>query len=302
MLLFKSGRRTTSPSELSVEVTGEDWAEKIVCEICQVLGIPHVHYDLAVELKTGIVGTVCRNIATRQGNGGINSLNVEVEFIASGNAAELILGNVLLSRAIESYPENPANKFKASQHTVAVVIETLDALKRPLDQYCQDLPPGVDTAIDVFIGYVMLDALIANQDRHHENWGALKQKGELSLSPTFDHGAALARNESDRKRSRILCGNDSRLTIEKYAEKARSAFYDDRTAIRPIDTLGTFRLFSERSGKAAKAWQQRLETLTPSVLESIVNRVPTHRMSDMARRFTIELVKFNQSRIMGLHF
>jgi hypothetical protein len=46
----------------------------------------------------------------------------------------------------------------------------------------------------------------------------------------------------------------------------------------------------------------RLDGLTPEVLESIVDRIPAGRMSDMARRFTIELVKFNRSRIMGLRF
>jgi hypothetical protein len=27
--------------------TGEDWAEKIACELAELLGIPHVHYELA---------------------------------------------------------------------------------------------------------------------------------------------------------------------------------------------------------------------------------------------------------------
>ena len=29
--------------------TGEDWAEKIVCELCKLIGLPHVHYELAAE-------------------------------------------------------------------------------------------------------------------------------------------------------------------------------------------------------------------------------------------------------------
>jgi hypothetical protein len=66
--------------------------------------------------------------------------------------------------------------------------------------------------------------------------------------------------------------------------------------------LEAFLRFAQLSPKAAKAWQGRLEGLTPEVLESIVDRIPAERMSDMARRFTIELVKFNRSRIMGLRF
>ena len=29
--------------------TGEDWAEKIACELCALLGLPHVHYEMAFD-------------------------------------------------------------------------------------------------------------------------------------------------------------------------------------------------------------------------------------------------------------
>lgn len=29
--------------------TGEDWAEKVACQLCELLGLPHVHYELAEE-------------------------------------------------------------------------------------------------------------------------------------------------------------------------------------------------------------------------------------------------------------
>jgi len=37
--------------------TGEDWAEKIACELCKELALPHVHYDLAVS--DDVPGVVC---------------------------------------------------------------------------------------------------------------------------------------------------------------------------------------------------------------------------------------------------
>ena len=30
---------------------------------------------------------------------------------------------------------------------------------------------GIVSALDVFVGYLLLDAWIGNTDRHHENWG-----------------------------------------------------------------------------------------------------------------------------------
>ena len=39
--------------------TGEDWSEKVACELCHLLGLPHVHYDLAIwKRRRGVVCTV----------------------------------------------------------------------------------------------------------------------------------------------------------------------------------------------------------------------------------------------------
>ncbi len=31
--------------------TGEDWSEKIASELCAQLGLPHAHYELAIQSK-----------------------------------------------------------------------------------------------------------------------------------------------------------------------------------------------------------------------------------------------------------
>jgi len=64
--------------------TGEDWAEKIACEICRLLGLPHVHYELAHDDGQNVPGVVCANFAARPG--------------------VLLLGNQLLLETDPSYP------------------------------------------------------------------------------------------------------------------------------------------------------------------------------------------------------
>src|SRR5262249_41486813 len=62
--------------------TGEDWAEKIACELCELLGIPHVKYELAELFEAGVYiqpGVVCETCAPRP--------------------IELILGNQLLLKS-----------------------------------------------------------------------------------------------------------------------------------------------------------------------------------------------------------
>lgn len=43
--------------------TGEDWAEKIACELAERLGLPHVVYELAEENGTRTAGVVCETFA-----------------------------------------------------------------------------------------------------------------------------------------------------------------------------------------------------------------------------------------------
>jgi hypothetical protein len=73
-------------------------------------------------------------------------------------------------------------------------------------------PPGFDgpaaaDGFDVFAGYMILDALIANRDRHEQNWAVLTP-GLVSspprISPSYDHASSLGYNEVDKRRKAIL--------------------------------------------------------------------------------------------------
>ena len=46
--------------------TGEDWAEKVACELCELLGLPHVQYELAHDEPANVPGVVCATCAFRQ--------------------------------------------------------------------------------------------------------------------------------------------------------------------------------------------------------------------------------------------
>lgn len=53
----------------------------------------------------------------------------------------------------------------------------------------------------VLDGYLMLDVLIGNQDRHDENWAIIINEvtKDTYLSPSYDHSAGLARGLSDQE-------------------------------------------------------------------------------------------------------
>ena len=194
--------------------TGEDWAEKISCHLCALLGLPHVHYELAQEYERSEPkrpGVICENLAK--------------------SPLSLLLGNQLLWKRDESYPLDQRAKYKVRLHTVDAIVSVLKVLEPPRGWIPAD---DIRSALDVFVGYIMLDCWVANQDRHHGNWGAVQDEhGRLSLSPTFDHGAALARLLTDEERQERLTTRDRNRSISVYVSKAQSACYADVASAIP---------------------------------------------------------------------
>lgn len=260
--------------------TGEDWAEVVACHLAALLGLPHVVYELASEFEGEQYlrpGVICENMASPP--------------------VALILGNQLLLALDPAYPT--AKRFHVAQHTVDAVARIVRVLKAPPSQWMASTPNGINTAPDVFVGYAMLDAWIANQDRHHENWGALSDH-ELCLAPTYDHGAALARNVRDEERNERLVTRDRNRTIAAFAERARSAFYTTSDADRALSTLDAFEAFATYSPQAREIWLNRLGAVNRDEVWAILERVPTERMSDICKRFTLELLCVNQERLLKL--
>jgi hypothetical protein len=267
-LLFKADDRGT----------GEDWAEVVACHLCGLLGLPHVEYELAAEYdgeQFVLPGVICENMARRP--------------------VSLVLGNELLLALDSQYPKQ--QRFKVRQHTVDAVASVLTKLKSPPKSWSTDLPPGVASALDVFAGYIMLDAWIANQDRHHENWGALVSDF-FYLAPTFDHGAALGRNLTDDERQERLSTKDRNRTVAAFAQRARSAFYHAEADDRPLGTLEAFLAFAGREPQAKQGWLERLSAVNANEVSGILEQVPPDRMSTVCKEFTLALLNENQHRLL----
>lgn len=267
-LLFKADDRGT----------GEDWAEVIASHLCSLLGLPHVEYELAAVYDSEeflLPGVICENMAPPP--------------------VSLVLGNELLLALDSSYPT--LQRFKVRQHTVDSVISVLDELGAPVANWTSNLPEGIGTAIDIYIGYVLFDAWIANQDRHHENWGALIRPF-VTLAPSFDHGAGLARNLTDAERQERLSTKDRNRTISAFARRAESAFYPAEATAKPLGTLEAFLAFGEYAIFAKGAWLKRLLDVNEEQVWSILEQVPPQRMSPVCKEFTHKLLIENQKRLL----
>jgi len=260
--------------------TGEDWAEKLACELCHLLGLPHAHYDLAYEkqIDKPRPGVICKTIVLP--------------------TQELVPGNQFLLDRNPRYPRD--RKYQVREHTVDAVTSVLHSWNLPPQEFTQNLPGQIETALDVFIGYVMLDAWIANQDRHHENWAAIcNGAGEPLLAPTFDHGASLARNLTDKERKERLTTRDQNRQMPAFARRAKSAFYGSPHETKPLSTLDAWQAFAQKHPNAKNAWLKRLCSISPETTETLLSQVPPQRMSETCREFTLQLLNENKRRLLA---
>lgn len=262
---------------------GEDWAEKLGAEFATLLGIPHAEVDLA------------------QYNGQRGSISLDLtDDTARG---DLVLGNSLLAAQDPSYPANEEYYFRIPQHTVDKVVAALtqDFIHLPGEL---SPVPEVSDALGLFTGYLLLDAFIANQDRHHENWGIIDRVfmaiQDAELCPTFDHASSFAHNLSDKTRKERLTTRDSGYTVTAFAAKARSSLYRSPHDAHPLTTDQAFLEVAKLRPTAAKFWIERLRLMPEAQIDDLLVRVPTERMSLVTKDFTRELLRCNRSRLVGV--
>lgn len=277
LTLENYGRVLFKPSRAN---TGEHWAEKIACEVASLLGLPRALYELArCGERSGVIS---------------------VSLVDRG--ARLIHGNELLASVGAEVSENK-RAYRRSDNSLRRVIGYFRAAgSSVLPPYGHPNPEGVNTALDVFTGYLMFDALIANQDRHEQNWAVLRSvDGQLYLAPTYDHGSSLGRNESDERRKLILTTRDKQQDLNAYARRARSAFFSTaKEGARPILAVEAFLECAKHAPLAANAWLARLSAIDQTALERVVGEIPSELISLTARKFAVGLMLNNRDRLLGM--
>ena len=248
------------------ENTGEHWAEKIAAEVAGLLGIPCSRVDLAVYNRTR--GTVSDS------------------FVDKG--WKLVHGNQALAGTVFGY-DTEKKRFRQSDHT-------LENIWRALERGTDD----AEESKRQFAEYVVLDAVIGNTDRHHENWGILQTWADEGLmgrlAPSFDHASSLGREISDEKRNQRLTEN----SIGHYAHRGRGGIYWSNSDKRAPSPLELVRLAACNEPDIFRPAVSRLEKLDDDSLRELVNRVPDGWITPAARKFAVALMRYTIHTMRGL--
>lgn len=243
--------------------TGEHWAEKIAAEVASVLGVKHAKVELA-ELQ-GERGSVTESFA----RGG----------------RTLWHGNQLLEAIIVGY--NPEKRFQQSHHTLENIWKVMENIfERHGDKK------------RAIAEYAVLDALIGNTDRHHENWGVLVQRKSGVwmgfVAPSFDHASSLGRELNDPRRNLLLKEN----RVGHYAEKGRGAIYWSGGEARAPSPLELARLAARNYPKFFRRIGERFANMDERCFERIINRIPSDWMSQSERMFALALMRYNYGNLL----
>ncbi len=254
------------------ESTGEDWAEKVASTIAERLGVRSHYAELAV----------CNG---RRG--------CAVKSFVVPHISALVHGNEVLELTVPGY--DMTVEYGQSDHTIDNIVGAIERL----------FPMGKErhVAATRMVGYLVLDALIGNTDRHHQNWGVLLTEvgpsgsfARIEMAPTYDHASSLGRELSDARRNMIL----REQSVRRYVERARGGIFASPEAKRGMSPLDVARRLALDYPELFFHWQRRLKQLPVRFWDEILACVPDGRMTDSSKLFASALLAENRSIIEEL--
>lgn len=151
-----------------------------------------------------------------------------------------------------------------------------------------------------FAEYLILDALIGNTDRHHENWGILRKRDgdhwSYAVAPSFDHASSLGRDLLAEKRDRRLAENG----VGNYVEKGRGGVFWSSAARYGPSPLQLVRCAAKRFPALFLPALQKAERLDRKAALDVVGRAPDDWMSPSEREFAVEMITYGHDQLRRL--
>ena len=189
--------------------TGEHWAEKIAAELGRMIDVECAQVELARYSEQAAIGLRLPRVRERRPGQAEPPLLATIcrSFLPSeyttGREYRFFHGWEVLQHLIDGY--DTTLRFGQRDHNVKNISS---ALAKMMGVHGINSMPRWDDAMEDLASYALLDAIIGNTDRHHENWmiGWVHDLGDMfiEIMPSFDHASSLGRELTDDRRRRIL--------------------------------------------------------------------------------------------------
>lgn len=259
--------------------TGEHWAEKIASEIAELMGLPT--HEALIAIYEGNLGCAVRS------------------FLKPGQT--LVHGNELMAGVIDGYDKS--KQRGQADHNFDNVVTTLER---------KFSVPEIRRNVSLrFVGYPMLDALVGNTDRHHENWGVVqrftvkesRENKQLSISlrtglaPTFDHASSLGRELLDEARKQLLADP---AALRRYIRKGTGGIFRDAAAKKGLAPIALVEIIGQGYPEFYEPWSRRIAALPVDFVQPLLDRIPDTYMSPLAKEFVLAFLSESRNMIATL--
>lgn len=141
-----------------------------------------------------------------------------------------------------------------------------------------------------FAGYLILDALVNNTDRHHGNWAVTRgTDGAVHLAPSFDHASSLGFSERPERKQWLL--DEGR--VADWLDKGRTKFDG---APGPMSVAADAAALLSDRGR--QKWRERVGSVSADRLSLTLAPMPNPPMSQVDRNFASEVLRINRERLL----
>ena len=255
--------------------TGEHWAEKIAAEVGELIGVNTAAVELA---RVGsALATICRSFRPDE------AISTDLD----QPLPVLFHGSEFLAMAIPDYDLDRIRNNTA--HNIKNIVR---AVLKIMNDVSLDPVQDSERMMEVLASYAVLDGLIGNSDRHHDNWMVRLDYEDggfrLCILPSFDHASSLGRELRDESRMRILASNGVLNYLTR--GRARGGVYVERTRRRAPPPLHLAEMIFRWRPELRRAWSDRLSSTSIAALRSIIDSVPDEFMSGPAREFAYQVL------------
>lgn len=258
---------------------GEDWAEVVTTQVAKLLAVPCAVTRLCWRDESR--GSISRSVIPQ-------GCDLNEGGVVLGTAGVKGYFRQTDSRKVRD-PKRP--DVERPGHTLANIKSALQGMKPP--EGFQG-PEGC-TGFDIFVGFTILDALVANRDRHEQNWAVLRPRltdQPERLAPSFDHGGSLGYNLRDEKRTRCL---EDLKQLERWAERG-TAYRFEHEGTPPSLVEHAVTAIGLATDVGAEWWRGRLDSLDLAPVHAAL-KDGISEMSPVAATFASKLLDINLRRL-----
>ena len=239
--------------------TGEHWAEKIAAEVGRLIEVNAAQVELALYEERQ--ATICRSFERRD--------------------SELTHGSEIMADAIRGYD---VDTLRGNiPHNVQNIVGAIRQIGSLDDK-------NGDSLLSDLASYALLDGLVGNTDRHHENWMVYIRNNDhgvrVEVAPSFDHASSLGRELQDSRRMRILSSDG----VLNYLNRGRGGVYAGHRRRTAPSPLRLAQLLCRWNSELRRDWFRRLGNADDNEFRAVIDRVPSGFMSDAAKDFARQVL------------